>query len=199
MAGMRWCRRLRVWPGRRSGRDGGKSPRRGADRPYTPSGRRAAVSRTEPARSAGRPRSAREPAVARRPDVAATLDLQESGEADRGADPTGVASGFDDRRPDTSSTALPATIGPQTSGGSEPPGSQRAVRVHQRDCGRVSVGGQPVISVDTKKKELVGNFKHGGRERQPKGSPPSVLVHDFPTDAAGKAIPYGVYIDHCPW
>ena len=52
--------------------------------------------------------------------------------------------------------------------------------------------GQPVISVDTKKKELVGNFKNGGREWQPKGTPPAVLVHDFPTDAEGKAIPYGV-------
>ena len=53
--------------------------------------------------------------------------------------------------------------------------------------------GQPVVSVDTKKKELVGNFKNGGREWQPKGTPPAVLVHDFPTDAEGKAIPYGVY------
>ena len=53
--------------------------------------------------------------------------------------------------------------------------------------------GQPVVSVDTKKKELVGNFKNGGREWQPKGTPPALLVHDFPTDAEGKAIPYGVY------
>ena len=53
--------------------------------------------------------------------------------------------------------------------------------------------GQPVISVDTKKKELVGNFKNGGQEWQPKGTPTAVLVHDFPTDAEGKAIPYGVY------
>jgi hypothetical protein len=52
---------------------------------------------------------------------------------------------------------------------------------------------QPVISVDTKKKELVGNFKNGGREWQPKGAPERVLVHDFPGDATGKAIPYGVY------
>ena len=53
--------------------------------------------------------------------------------------------------------------------------------------------GQPVISVDTKKKELVGNFKNAGREWQPKGTPPSVRVHDFPSDAEGKAIPYGIY------
>ena len=53
--------------------------------------------------------------------------------------------------------------------------------------------GHLVVSVDTKKKELVGNFKNGGREWQPKGTPPAVLVHDFPTDAEGKAMPYGVY------
>jgi Rhodopirellula transposase DDE domain len=53
--------------------------------------------------------------------------------------------------------------------------------------------GIPVISVDTKKKELVGNFKNGGREWQPKGEPDRVDVHDFPSDAVGKAIPYGVY------
>jgi hypothetical protein len=53
--------------------------------------------------------------------------------------------------------------------------------------------GTPVISVDTKKKELVGNFKNGGREWQPEGEPELVDVHDFPGDAVGKAIPYGVY------
>ena len=52
---------------------------------------------------------------------------------------------------------------------------------------------QPVISVDTKKKELVGNFRNGGREWQPTGRPEEVRVHDFPADACGKAIPYGVY------
>jgi hypothetical protein len=49
------------------------------------------------------------------------------------------------------------------------------------------------LLADTKKKELVGNFKDGGREWQPKGEPDLVDVHDFPTDAIGKAIPYGVY------
>jgi hypothetical protein len=53
--------------------------------------------------------------------------------------------------------------------------------------------GQPVISVDTKKKELVGEFKNGGREWQPKGAPVLALSHDFPDTAEGKAIPYGVY------
>ncbi len=53
--------------------------------------------------------------------------------------------------------------------------------------------GVPFISVDTKKKELVGNFKNAGREWQPQGEPELVDVHDFPSDAIGKAIPYGVY------
>jgi hypothetical protein len=53
--------------------------------------------------------------------------------------------------------------------------------------------GVPVISVDTKKKELIGNFKNDGREWQPRGEPDLVDVHDFPSDAIGKAIPYGVY------
>jgi Rhodopirellula transposase DDE domain len=54
-------------------------------------------------------------------------------------------------------------------------------------------GGQPVISVDTKKKELVGDFKNGGRERRPKGEPEPVRVHDFEIPALGKVAPYGVY------
>lgn len=52
---------------------------------------------------------------------------------------------------------------------------------------------QPVVSVDTKKKELIGDFKNNGQEWQPKQSPEKTLVHDFPQDAIGKAIPYGVY------
>jgi len=53
--------------------------------------------------------------------------------------------------------------------------------------------GQPAISVDTKKKELVGEFKNAGREWRPKGSPIPVRVHDFKDVELGKAIPYGIY------
>ncbi len=52
---------------------------------------------------------------------------------------------------------------------------------------------QPAISVDTKKKELVGDFRNAGREWQPKGTPEQVRVHDFKDKDLGKAIPYGVY------
>ncbi len=52
---------------------------------------------------------------------------------------------------------------------------------------------QPAISVDTKKKELVGNYKNGGREWYPVGQPPDVKAHDFMDKKLGRAIPYGVY------
>jgi DDE family transposase len=53
--------------------------------------------------------------------------------------------------------------------------------------------GQPVISVDTKKKERIGNFKNGGTDYCPKGKPRRVKVHDFEDKKRGKVVPYGVY------
>jgi len=53
--------------------------------------------------------------------------------------------------------------------------------------------GQPAISIDTKKKELVGEFKNAGREWHPEGQAPRVNTYDFPSMAEGKAIPYGIY------
>ena len=53
--------------------------------------------------------------------------------------------------------------------------------------------GEPVISVDAKKKELVGDFKNGGREWEPQGQPEEVRVYDFPIPGLGRATPYGVY------
>ena len=53
--------------------------------------------------------------------------------------------------------------------------------------------GEPVISVDTKKKELVGDFKNAGREWRPAGQPQDVRVHDFLIKELGRAVPYGVY------
>jgi transposase len=58
---------------------------------------------------------------------------------------------------------------------------------------RVQKRGQPVVSVDTKKKELVGDFKNPGQEWRPEGAPQRVRVHDFKDKDLGKAIPYGVY------
>jgi hypothetical protein len=53
--------------------------------------------------------------------------------------------------------------------------------------------GEPVISVDTKKMELIGPYKNGGREYRPAGEPEHVNVHDFINKQLGKAVPYGVY------
>ena len=58
---------------------------------------------------------------------------------------------------------------------------------------RFQADGDPVISVDTKKKELVGNYKAAGREWEPAGSPRTVKVHDFADKQLGKVAPYGVY------
>jgi Rhodopirellula transposase DDE domain len=60
------------------------------------------------------------------------------------------------------------------------------VKTHQNE-------GCPVISVDTKKKELIGEYKNGGREWHPHGQPTQVNVYDFINEELGKAIPYGVY------
>jgi hypothetical protein len=58
---------------------------------------------------------------------------------------------------------------------------------------RLQKRGQPVVSVDTKKKELIGDFRNAGREWQPHGQPEEVRVHDFQDPDLGKVIPYGVY------
>lgn len=62
----------------------------------------------------------------------------------------------------------------------------KQVKKHQKDD-------QPVVSVDSKKKELIGNFKNSGREWERVGEPQEVNTHDFPDKKLGKAVPYGVY------
>jgi hypothetical protein len=66
--------------------------------------------------------------------------------------------------------------------------------IHLNESVRAALAaGEPVISVDTKKKELVGDFKNGGREYRPAGDPEKVRVHDFLIKELGRAVPYGVY------
>jgi transposase len=60
-------------------------------------------------------------------------------------------------------------------------------------AGEFMAAGDPVVSVDAKKKEKIGNFANGGAEWRPAGQPERVNVHDFPSDADGEAIPYGIY------
>jgi hypothetical protein len=77
--------------------------------------------------------------------------------------------------------------------GSQHPDRDAQFRYISEQARDHQAAGDPVISVDTKKKEMVGDFANGGREYRPKGSPVPVRTHDFMDKELGKAIPYGVY------
>ena len=77
--------------------------------------------------------------------------------------------------------------------GAQHPDRDAQFRQINERVGAAIAAGEPAISIDTKKKELVGEFKNAGREWRPKGEPIKVYTHDFPSQALGKAIPYGVY------
>ena len=77
--------------------------------------------------------------------------------------------------------------------GAQHPDRDAQFRYINERVGAAIGAGEPAISIDTKKKELVGNFANAGREWQRKGEPVKTLSHDFPSDALGKAIPFGVY------
>jgi hypothetical protein len=81
----------------------------------------------------------------------------------------------------------------KTREGGDPPDRDAQVQPIQGQVERMQRARPPVVSIDCKKKALVGEFKHGGREWQPKGHPVPVNVYDFMSDALFKAIPYGVY------
>jgi hypothetical protein len=81
----------------------------------------------------------------------------------------------------------------KTTEGTRHPDRDAQFRYINRQVRRWQATGQPVISVDTKKKELVGDFKNAGRQWRPTGQPVPVRVHDFILPEQGKAIPYGVY------
>ena len=81
----------------------------------------------------------------------------------------------------------------KTREGTQHPDRDQQFRHIAQQAGEALAAGEPVISVDTKKKELVGDFKAVGRELRPKGQPIPVRVHDFKDPLLGKAIPYGIY------
>jgi hypothetical protein len=81
----------------------------------------------------------------------------------------------------------------KTEEGAQHPDRDAQFRYLNQQAKQHLAAGQPVISVDTKKKELVGRYANGGREWQPAGEPERVGVHDFPDQQLGKVIPYGVY------
>ena len=131
-----------------------------------------------------------EPAYTRGPDLAVGLDVQESREADR----AGLARQFDYRGPAAALFGLSVAVGSQSGReGTTHPDRNAQFEHINATADHPLRADEPVISVDTKKKKLVGNFANGGREWQPKGTPEAVRVHEFPSDAEGKAILYGVY------
>src|SRR5215470_2118971 len=77
--------------------------------------------------------------------------------------------------------------------GSQHPGRDAQFRYINEQARARRQAGDPVVSVDTKKKELVGRFKNGGREWRPAGDPAKVSTHDYADPELGKAIPYGIY------
>ena len=81
----------------------------------------------------------------------------------------------------------------KTKEGPQHPNRDAQFRYINRQEALFRASGDPVISVDTKKKELVGAFQNKGRTWRPQGQPYPVNVHDFPSQAEGKAIPYGTY------
>jgi hypothetical protein len=81
----------------------------------------------------------------------------------------------------------------KTKEGPQHPNRDAQFRYINRQEAMFRASGDPAISVDTKKKELVGAFQNKGRTWRPKGQPYPVNVHDFPSQAEGKAIPYGTY------
>ncbi len=81
----------------------------------------------------------------------------------------------------------------KTQEGSQHPDRDAQFRYLNEQARAFRDAGLPVVSVDAKKKELIGEFKNGGREWQPKGEPVAVRVHDFIDPELGKAIPYGIY------
>ena len=86
----------------------------------------------------------------------------------------------------------------KTQEGSHHPDRDAQFRYLNEQARQFRDAGLPVVSVDCKKKELIGEFKNGGREWQPKGEPVRVNIHDFVSEQ-GKAIPYGVYDVERTW
>lgn len=176
-----------------------RSSRRGAPGARAGEGatqrRRQAPARSDSSRDRPGAGEARRSSHARRSGVAAALDVQEHAPFVRGAVHAAQAA----RRRDGAVGRLLKERGYSLQGASKTvEGAQHPDRNAQfehinakaQDC---IERGVPFISVDTKKKELVGNFRNAGQEWQREGEPELVDVHDFPNDAVGKAIPYGVY------
>src|SRR5208337_3810409 len=125
--------------------------------------------------------------------IAVAVDLQERPASGRGAAAAGPPGEPHPGGRIAQPGGLQSARQPQDQGGRQPSRPGCAVRPHQHSSGTALAEQQPVISVDTKKKELVGDFRNNGREYRPQGHPEEVRVHDFLIKELGRAVPYGVY------
>jgi Rhodopirellula transposase DDE domain len=164
-----------------------------ARRPGAPPGWWAQAAGRAPAGPAGSIGRAGGPGHPRGPRVAAAVDLQVHPGACRRAGRAGLRGLRRHRRGLLKQQRYTLQRTQKTEEGAQHPDRDAQSR-YINDTARACLDqGLPVVSVDTKKKELVGNYANGGAEWQPVGEPERVLVHDFPDPAVGKAIPYGVY------
>ena len=133
------------------------------------------------------------PRNARRPHVPLALDVQEHRQTGRGIDATKSPGLGPHVATLLKQSGYSLQANRKMREGSSHPDRNAQFEYINRQVIAFQKQQEPVISVDTKKKELVGEFKNPGAEWQPKGQPEKVNVHDFPDKNMGKAIPYGVY------
>ena len=129
----------------------------------------------------------------RRSDESAEVDQQGDPNDCGGTDPIGTPDQQCHRWPLSGGDGVHPAANVKTREGPQHPNRDAQFRYLNRQVKAFRRVGDPVISVDTKKKELVGAFKNGGRRWLPKGMADQVSVHDFPQMGKGKAIPYGAY------
>ena len=178
----------------RVARTAGTGPEPGCGGPASPSSRRRSPGGHD--RRSGRARGAvgadrtHDPRGSANPPA---LDVQEYAQLADEAAATGSSGESAHRRDPVERRRLQFASEPQDPRGTAHPDRDAQFRYLNRCVRRAHQGGQPAISVDTKKKELVGDFKNGGRTWRPQGQPARVRVHDFLDPTLGKAIPYGVY------
>jgi len=169
------------------------------------------LAQDEPSDRVRRPGAGRKPAIIKDPTLVADLealvetddaggsgiavavDLQECAPTGRGAAPAGPSG-----EPHPVAELLNATgyslqgNRKTKEGNSDPDRDAQFAHINTQVVAALAEQ-QPVISVDTKKKELVGDFRNNGREYRPQGHPEEVRVHDFLIKQLGRAVPYGVY------
>ena len=134
-----------------------------------------------------------DPAIAGRPDVAAALDDEVDRPSGRRADGAGPRGDSADRGQPAGRGGYSLQGNAKIIEGKQHPDRDAQFRYINEAVTAFQDEGSPVISVDAKKKENVGNFENGGAEWAPAGQPERVSVHDFPDEELGKVTPYGIY------